>query len=140
MTNDVNRWKYGLRGVLVAVVAILAVFVFAALRYSTASDVSTALAAVTGTLGTILGAYLGVQTGSAGRDQSEAARREAEEHARAFAAVAPPEAGLGVVRMLRETERTQETTEPSPSVRDRIEELLQGRRMSPEEREREDRD
>jgi hypothetical protein len=69
--------KYGLWAVIIAVLAISGTFVFAALHYSKASDVSTALAAITGTIGTILGAYLGVQTGAAG---PEAARRDLDEH------------------------------------------------------------
>jgi hypothetical protein len=61
-SSESVRWRYGLLAALAAVFAILAAFVFAALRYSTAGDVSTSLAAITGTLGTILGAYLGVST------------------------------------------------------------------------------
>jgi hypothetical protein len=50
-----TRWRYGLIAVMAAVTVILVAFVFAALRYDTANDVSTALAAITGTVGTILG-------------------------------------------------------------------------------------
>ncbi len=76
MNGESGRWRYGLVAVIVAVIVILVAFVFASLRYDAADDVSTALAAVTGTLGTLLGAYLGVQTGAAGKESTEAARKQ----------------------------------------------------------------
>lgn len=79
--SESMRWRYGLYATIIAVVTILAAFVFASLRYPTANDVSTALAAITGTLGTILGAYLGVQSGSQGKEASEAAREKAQDRA-----------------------------------------------------------
>jgi hypothetical protein len=85
---------------VVAVTAILAAFVFASLRYDTATDVSTALAAITGTVGTILGAYLGVQAGSQGKEESEAARQKAEARAVALAAAAPYEQALEALAMV----------------------------------------
>jgi hypothetical protein len=90
-SSESVRWRYGLLATLAAVFAILAAFVFASLRYSSAGDVSTALAAITGTLGTILGAYLGVQTGSQGKEAAEAARQRAESRAVALAAAADPD-------------------------------------------------
>jgi hypothetical protein len=92
--GESTRWRYGLFAVMGAVIVILAAFVFAALRYDTANDVSTALAAITGTVGTILGGYLGVQTGSQGKEESEAARQKAEARAVALAAAAPYEQAL----------------------------------------------
>jgi threonine/homoserine/homoserine lactone efflux protein len=98
--GESTRWRYGLFAVLGAVTAILAAFVFASLRYNTASDVSTALAAITGTVGTILGGYLGVQTGSQGKEESEAARQKAEARAVALAAAAPYEHALEALAMV----------------------------------------
>jgi hypothetical protein len=85
---------------MAAVTVILVAFVFASLRYDTATDVSTALAAITGTVGTILGAYLGVQTGSQGKEESEAARQKAEARAVALAAAAPYEQALEALAMV----------------------------------------
>lgn len=85
-----------------AVTAILAAFVFASLRYDTAADVSTALAAITGTIGTILGAYLGVQAGSQGKDEAEVARQKAEARAVALAAAAPYEHALHALSIVEE--------------------------------------
>jgi hypothetical protein len=98
--GESTRWRYGLIAVMVAVTAILAAVVFASLRYDTASEVSTALAAVTGTVGTILGAYLGVQAGSQGKDEAEAARQKAEARAVALAAAAPYEQAREALAMV----------------------------------------
>jgi hypothetical protein len=98
--GESTRWRYGLIAVMAAVTVILVAFVFAALRYDTANDVSTALAAITGTVGTILGAYLGVQTGSQGKEQAEAARQKAEARAVALAAAAPYEQALEAMAMV----------------------------------------
>jgi hypothetical protein len=95
-----SRRRYGLIAVVVAVTAILAAFVFASLRYDTASDVSTALAAITGTVGTILGAYLGIQAGSQGKEEAEAARQKAEARAVALAAAAPYEQAREALAMV----------------------------------------
>lgn len=52
---------------------ILLCFVVAVWKYGqAASDVALVLAAVTGTVGAIVGAYFGVQVGSAGKEQSDA--------------------------------------------------------------------
>jgi hypothetical protein len=51
--------------VLIGLVVILSAFLVAVFHYSSAADVSTALAAVTGTVGAIVGAYFGVRVGSA---------------------------------------------------------------------------
>jgi hypothetical protein len=103
--SESTRWRYGLYATIAAVSAILIAFVFASLRYNTAQDVSTALAAITGTLGTILGAYLGVQTGSQGKEQAEAARQKAETRAVAFAAAAPWPAAADALRSMNAMER-----------------------------------
>jgi hypothetical protein len=54
------------------VIYIVAIFIF-----NDAQEVSIALAAVTGTIGTIVGAYFGVQTGAAGKEKAEDAAEEA---------------------------------------------------------------
>ena len=100
---------------------VLASFIAAALIYSDAADVSTALAPVTGVVGTIVGAYFGVQVGSQGKDTAdqradqrvrsaeqradarvqdvEDARQQAELNAMRLAAVAPPEAAAAVLEV-----------------------------------------
>jgi hypothetical protein len=66
------RWIHGLIAVGMGLGVIVVCFVFAVLRWQTANDVAVVLAAVTGTVGAIVGAYFGVQVGSAGKEQSDA--------------------------------------------------------------------
>ena len=77
--------------------AIVAAFALAVLHYAKSSDVSTALAPVTGVVGTIVGAYFGVQVGSQGTAATEAKRTEADNQAKALAAVAPREDALRIL-------------------------------------------
>jgi len=81
-----SRWIYGAGVVLLGLVVVALVFVVAALRFDKAADVSTAVGSVTGVVGTLVGAYFGVQAGSAGKDKSEAARKVAEDRALHLAA------------------------------------------------------
>lgn len=62
-----------------------------------ATDVSTAVGSITGVIGTIVGAYFGVQVGSAGKEDAEVLRTEAERQAKALAAVAPPPVALAIL-------------------------------------------
>jgi hypothetical protein len=72
-TDDAGRWKYGLWVVFAGLAVILAAFGAALVAFSEAADVSTALAPVTGVVGTIVGAYFGVQAGAAGKEKAELA-------------------------------------------------------------------
>ena len=60
------RLKYGFWVVIAGLAVVAAVFVTATLRWSAASDVTTAVSSVTGVVGTIVGAFFGMQLGSAG--------------------------------------------------------------------------
>jgi hypothetical protein len=102
--NEKTRWRYGLGAVAFAVLAIALVFAIATVRYRAGADVSAALAAITGTIGTILGGYLGLQAGSAGKSdverawqEAESARRLAEERATALAAALDPDKAIYVL-------------------------------------------
>jgi hypothetical protein len=78
-TDDAGRWKYGLWVVFAGLAVILAAFGAALVAFSEAADVSTALAPVTGVVGTIVGAYFGVQAGAAGKEKAEEERAHATE-------------------------------------------------------------
>jgi uncharacterized membrane protein YbhN (UPF0104 family) len=78
-TDDAGRWKYGLWVVFAGLAVILVAFGGALVAFSEAADVSTALAPVTGVVGTIVGAYFGVQAGAAGKDKAEEERAQATE-------------------------------------------------------------
>ena len=91
------RLKYGFWVVIAGLAVVAAVFVTATLRWSAASDVTTAVSSVTGVVGTIVGAFFGMQLGSAGREKAEAARDRAESLAQRLAAALPPEVAQRLV-------------------------------------------
>jgi hypothetical protein len=70
--------------ILAGFTLVLIVSLAAMWRWSTAQEVSAVAGAITGLVGTVVGAFFGVQVGSAGAEQAERARQEAE-HARARA-------------------------------------------------------
>jgi hypothetical protein len=83
--------RYGVWVVLAGLGVILAAFTISVFVFEpTAADVSTALAPVTGIVGTIVGAYFGVQVGSQGRQQAEATTARAQEQVTRLAAAADP--------------------------------------------------
>lgn len=82
---------YGLVVVLAGLVVITFAFVVALKEYDKAADVSTALAPVTGVVGTLVGAFFGVQAGAAGKEKAEAARSKSDEQAKAALGALPPE-------------------------------------------------
>jgi uncharacterized protein YacL len=86
---DTERAKLGVLVVIAGLAVILIGFVLAVLHYHVAGDAATALASITGVVGTIVGAYFGVQVGSQGKASAEAARTHAENQAKALATVAP---------------------------------------------------
>ncbi|HSR47576.1 MAG TPA: hypothetical protein VLL77_06255 [Anaerolineales bacterium] len=88
-TDDV-RIRYGFWVVLAGILAVLIVFVAAAVRWTEASDVATVVGSVTAVIGTLVGAFFGFQVGSEGRAAAERARAEAEGRAMRLAAHLEP--------------------------------------------------
>jgi hypothetical protein len=94
--DDSGKWKYGVTVVLAGLVVILLAFVLSLSEYEKAADVSTALAPVTGVVGTLVGAYFGVQVGAAGKEKAEEKRERSEAEAKAALAALPPEEAKAV--------------------------------------------
>ncbi len=100
-----DRWRYGLIAVGMGLVVILLCFGVAVWKYENAADAGAVLAAVTGTVGAIVGAYFGIQVGSAGKDKAEdnalgaqkALGRE-KDKAQALAGALPEGAAQAVLR------------------------------------------
>lgn len=93
--------KYGIVVVLAGLAVILVAFIVALARYDKAADVSTALAPVTGIVGTLVGAYFGVQVGSEGKARAEEARSRSEEQAKAALGALPPETAESIRQTFR---------------------------------------
>lgn len=83
---DVLRAERGRLVVITALGIVLAVFVAAIARYTTANEAATAITAVTAVIGTVVGAYFGIQAGSqsgaAGQAHAEQGRTDAEARAK----------------------------------------------------------
>jgi hypothetical protein len=88
-STETTRGLYGLIVVLAGLLVTLGAFGLALLAFSGSENVSAALAPITGLIGTIVGAYFGVQTGASGKAHAEEARTKAEDDAKKLAAVAP---------------------------------------------------
>jgi hypothetical protein len=101
------RARYG-AGVVIAGLVVVALTFFAALiAFDKASSVSTALAGVTGVIGTIVGAYFGVQVGSEGKARADENARvatnqltQANEKAAAVATLVPPQDAPTATRIM----------------------------------------
>jgi vacuolar-type H+-ATPase subunit I/STV1 len=87
---DQLRIKYGFWIVVIGLAVVVLVLLLA-FRWKAASDVVAVVGSVTGVIGTIVGAFFGVQLGSAGREKAEIERNAAEEKALKFAAALSPE-------------------------------------------------
>jgi hypothetical protein len=96
---EVARARYGVTVVLAGLAVTLLAFGFAVLAFDRAGSVSAALAPITGVIGTIVGAYFGVQVGASGKSQAEAARAKAEDDVRKLAIVADPGPAMSVLGM-----------------------------------------
>jgi len=71
---------------LVAFITLVAIF-----RWNEVANVATVVGAVSSLVGTVVGAFFGVQFGSAGKEKAEAARDRSQEMAEAALSMLPPE-------------------------------------------------
>jgi hypothetical protein len=88
--TDQMRVKYGYYIILAGFLLVGLVFVAAVAKWNTAGDVTAVVGSVTSLIGTVVGAFLGVQVGSQGKEKAEDARKAAENKALRFAAALPP--------------------------------------------------
>jgi len=84
-----DRIQSGFVVVILGLVFVLAVFVIAIFKFSSASDVTTTVTSVGGVIGTIVGAFFGLQLGAAGKEKVEQQRNKAEQMALMLAGKAP---------------------------------------------------
>jgi len=96
-STDELRMKYGFWVVIIGLILVGIVFIVAIVKWTTAADVATAVGSLTGVVGTIIGAYFGIQIGSAGKEKAEADRAIAEKKAISLAAELPPNVAKNVM-------------------------------------------
>src|SRR5258706_5586879 len=91
-TNDNSsaRWSYGIVAVALGIIAIVASLWIVVDNFTKAADVGSVLGIVVAPIGTIVGAYFGVQAGAAGKDKADANAKDANNKAIALAAGLDP--------------------------------------------------
>ena len=77
-SSKCTRTRNDLYVILSAFVLIFALFAISLWKWPTSSDVTSVLSAVTGVIGTLVGAYFGVQVGSSGKADAISAQKAAE--------------------------------------------------------------
>lgn len=97
LSTDEARVRYGFWLVLAGIVAVVAVFIAAGVRWSDAADVAAVVGSVTGIIGTLVGAFFGFQAGSEGRREAEVSRDLAEARAMKLAAHLEPRTAAKVL-------------------------------------------
>ena len=97
---DLVRIKYGAWLIVAAFLLLGIVFSLAIWQFSAAADVTAVVGSVTTVTGTIIGAFFGVQIGSAGKEAAENGRAHAERAARLALGKLEPQAADDVVQML----------------------------------------
>lgn len=85
-----KRTTYGFVIVLAGLLVVTVVFVASLMKFGTVSDVTAVLGAVTGLIGTIIGAFFGIQVGAEGKTREMEARNKAEDFARELAGRVSP--------------------------------------------------
>jgi len=97
---DLLRIKYGAWLIAASFLLLGIVFSLAIWQFSAAADVTAVVGSVTTVVGTIIGAFFGVQIGSAGKEAAETGRAHAERAARLALGKLEPQAAEDVVQML----------------------------------------
>lgn len=99
---DRLRIKYGLLIILAGFVLVALISVVSIFRWQDVTSVATAIGATTSLVGTVVGSFLGVQVGSAGKERAEADRWRLEQFARLALAMLPPEVASQVREQMGE--------------------------------------
>ncbi len=87
--GDPSKSRYGFWIIVIGFAVVLAVFIFAAQKWSDVKDVTAAVGSITGVVGTLAGAFFGVHAGAAGKEKADAERQKAQEKVERLAAMLP---------------------------------------------------
>jgi hypothetical protein len=86
---DELRIKYGYRVILGGFILVAVVLLVAIWRWEVANDVALVVGLFTSMVGTVIGAFFGIQVGSQGKEEALAAREQAETKADAALGALP---------------------------------------------------
>jgi len=90
------RLKYGFWIILMGFFLIALITAASILKWNDVTSVATVIGATTSLVGTVVGSFLGVQVGAAGKERVEADRNKSEETARIALSMLPPEVAIQV--------------------------------------------
>jgi hypothetical protein len=90
------RIKYGFWIILMGFLLIALITAASILKWNDVTSVATVIGATTSLVGTVVGSFLGVQVGAAGKERVEADRNKSEETARIALSMLPPEVAIQV--------------------------------------------
>jgi hypothetical protein len=93
---DHMRIKYGFWIILMGFFRIALITAASILKWNDVTSVATVIGATTSLVGTVVGSFLGVQVGAAGKERVEADRKQSEETARIALSMLPPEVAIQV--------------------------------------------
>ena len=88
---DRLRLKYGFRIIITGFALVAFITVVSIFRWAEVTSMATVVGAVSSLVGTVVGAFFGVQVGAVGKERAEAARERSEEAVKAALSMLPPE-------------------------------------------------
>src|SRR3712207_4973144 len=89
---DRLRLRYGFWIIITEFALVFLITLISMFRWTEVTSVATVVGAVASLVGTVVGAFFGVQVGGAGKERAEAAREHSEEVTRTALSMLPPEA------------------------------------------------
>ena len=88
---DRLRLRYGFWIIVTGFALVAFITMVSIFRWADVTSVATVVGAVTSLVGTVVGAFFGVQVGAVGKERAEASRERSEEVTRAALAMLPPD-------------------------------------------------
>ena len=89
---DGLRLRYGFWIIITGVVLVFLITLTSTFRWPEVTSVARVVGAVASLVGTVVGAYFGVQVGSVGKERAEAARERSDEGIKVALSMLPSEA------------------------------------------------
>jgi hypothetical protein len=88
---DRLRLGYGFRIIITGFALVAFITIISIFRWAEVTSVATVVGAVSSLVGTVVGAFFGIQVGAVGKERAEAARERSEEAVKAALSMLPPE-------------------------------------------------
>jgi hypothetical protein len=89
---DRLRLRYGFWIIITGFALVFLITVISTFRWVEVTSVATVVGAVASLVGTVVGAFFGVQVGAVGKERAEAERERSEQGIKAALSMLPPEA------------------------------------------------